>query len=113
MKEAELKKAVADYLTLGMNQGKWYFDRLNSGRTLAVYNGAQRMINMCRPGTADFMVFAKNGLRIEGCPHLLFLELKGDKGRQSAEQKDFANQVERHGAEYHLIKSLDELMMIL
>ena len=55
--EADLKRSVEDYLTYLMNQGKLYFDRLNSGAVYVKRGDRTYGVQLCREGTADFMVF--------------------------------------------------------
>ena len=112
MKEADLKLAVFDYLTYQMNLGKLYFDRLNSGEFIEVRGNTRRRVMGCRKGTADFFVLTKFqcGLWI---PRIIFLEIKGDKGRQAPEQGAFEVMVKEQGAEYYIIKSIEELKEIL
>jgi len=51
-------------------------------------------------GLADFIVL-KDGMHI-------FVELKGEKGRQSPIQKDFQKNIEDNGGNYCLCKSIDD-----
>lgn len=114
MKESELKLAVAEYLQIGMNQGKWYSDRLNSGSALVKRGEKVYRVELCREGTADFMVLKLCGdnLLIGSC-RVIFIELKGDKGKQKPEQYEFQKQVMGQGAEYYIIRSVDEIAEIL
>ncbi len=129
MKEADLKLAIEDYLQYGMNQGKWYFDRLNSGSLLTKRGQSTYRVNLCREGTADFMVIKGTPVdklqwatydEILGTTHceltiprLIFLELKGEKGKQRPEQGAFQKLVEAQGAEYHIIRLIEELEAVL
>ena len=119
MKEADLKRAVNDYLQILMNQGKLYYDQLNSGEIVALFGKSRRRIKLSREGTADFYVLQTTELwdgvhatRIPAC-RVIFLELKSESGRQSPEQGAFRILVEMQGAEYCLIRSIDELEAIL
>jgi len=56
-------------------------------------------------GASDLIVIFPNG-------NLCFVELKIAKGIQSAEQKDFAERVSKLGYEYHLIRSLEEFIIL-
>lgn len=56
-------------------------------------------------GASDLVVIFPNG-------KLCFVELKTDKGVQSAEQKDFECRVSSLGYEYHLIRSLEEFKQL-
>ena len=44
---------------------------------------------------------------------VIFLEAKGDKGKQREDQHTFQELVEAQGAEYHIVRSLDEVIDIL
>ena len=56
-------------------------------------------------GASDLVVIFPNG-------KLCFVELKTDKGVQSAEQKDFECRVSSLGFEYHLIRSLEDFKLL-
>ena len=108
MTEAELKSSVQDYLKYGMNQGRWYADRLNSGMAYVKRGEKYYAIRLCEKGTADFFVLMKFPWGI-GTPRVIFLEIKGDKGKQSDDQKLFEAEVERQGASYAVIRSIEDL----
>ena len=113
MKEADLKLAVSEYLQYGTNQGKWYADRLNSGEVIVNYGASGRhRVKLCREGTADFFVLTmfQCGLWI---PRIIFLELKGEKGKQRPEQGAFQKLVESQGASYFIIRSIEGLEEVL
>jgi hypothetical protein len=57
-------------------------------------------------GASDLIVILPNG-------KLMFVELKQPKGIQSIDQKDFENRVKILGFEYHIIKSLDEFIILI
>lgn len=113
MKEAQLKKQIAEYLQIGVNQGKWYADRLNAGEVIIVQGKSRRRVKLCREGTADFFVVKHYWNLVESGTKIIFLEAKGDKGMQRQEQKDFQEAVETQGASYFLVRSLDEVVEIL
>ena len=46
-------------------------------------------------------------------PFVIFLELKGDKGKQRPEQGAFQKLVEAQGCEYHIVRSVEEVAGIL
>jgi len=119
LRESALKSAVADYLEIGRSRGKWHSDRLNSGKLIASYKGGQRAINLCRPGTADFFVI-QNANRNDvpfaysfKSVRLVFLELKSDTGKQRPEQIQFEADVTFQGAEYYVLRSIEELQEVL
>ena len=129
MKEADLKLAVSDYLKYGTNQGRWYASRLNSGIAYIKRGDKYYAITLCEEGTADFMVIMGNRemvwkqLEYRKCDYsyqnlgrrskVIFLELKGDKGKQRPEQGAFQKLVEAQGAEYAVIRSIEELENVL
>ena len=124
LSEGDLKRSVEDYLQYKMNAGELYFDRLNSGEFIEVRGESRRRIKGCRKGTADFFVLKQqyfdiydnlrwpHNLRWPRC-RTIFLETKGDKGKQTDEQKAFQKLVEMQGAEYHIIRSIEDLEAVL
>ena len=103
--EAQLKRQVEDFLAFGVNQGRWYADRLNSGEFIEVRGKTRRRIKGCRKGTADFFVIRNS--------RTTFIETKRKQGRISPEQRAFRILVEIQGADYLIIRSLEELIEIL
>lgn len=81
----------------------------NRGLIFSIPNGGTRNIREAMTfkatgllkGASDLVVIFPNG-------KLCFIELKTDKGIQSAEQKDFEQRITKAGYEYHLIRSLDQ-----
>lgn len=113
IKENDIKLAVAEYLQLLANQGELYADRLNSGEVIVLRGNTRRRVKLCRPGTADFFVIQKRGYFFERRARIIFLETKSTKGKQSEAQKEFQGMVERQGAEYHLVRSVEDLLEVL
>jgi hypothetical protein len=113
MKEADIKHAIAQYLQIGMNQGKWYSDRLNSGVAFVPCGvGSFRKIQLCREGTADFMVIEGLNKYLK-TSRVIFLEVKSETGKQSKVQKEFQKLVEAQGASYFIIRSVEDVQAIL
>ena len=117
MSEADLKYAVEEWLQYKMNAGELYFDRLNSGSVLVKRGEKVYRVELCREGTADFFVirarrYFANAPQII-TPEIIFLELKSEKGKQRPEQGAFQRLVENCGAEYHIIRSIEELEEVL
>ena len=112
LREKDLQKAVADYLQYAQNQGKLYYTRLNSGSAFVKRGNKFYKIQLCEEGTADFFVLtsSQSGLSI---PRIIFLELKAGKRKQELEQKEFQRLIENFGAEYCLVRSIEELQKIL
>lgn len=100
MKESELKELTIGYLILREKQGVLMWLRLNAG----IIPIGRRMIRLTPPGTADFLIIK------QGKP--IFIELKGDKGKQTEAQQDFGKLALENGAEYHVLRDFDELIQI-
>jgi len=117
--EADIKRAVDDWLQYKMNAGKLYYDRLNSGSFIEVRGKTRRRIQGCIAGTADFFVLMKTV--IPAFPthigvksvRVIFLEIKSEKGRLRTEQKCFKTLVEAQGSEYYVVRSVEEIAEIL
>lgn len=110
LKEADLKLQVEQYLQFKQNKGELFYLRLNSGQTIITNDeGIRRRISGCPPGTADFLVL----LGVPIWCWMMFLELKSEKGKQTDEQKEFEATVKKFGAEYRVIRSLEELEVLV
>lgn len=109
MKEADLQRAVLDYLKYQMNLGKLWFTRLNSGMAYKKHGNKYYAIKLCDKGTADILVIYPTA---EG-PTVLFLELKSEKGKLTKEQFEFSGMAWRMGCEYHVIRTIERLEEIL
>ena len=110
--ESQIMGAVSDYLQYAQNQGKLYYSRLNSGSAFVKRGNKFYKIQLCEKGTADFFVLtsSQSGLSI---PRIIFLELKAGKRKQELEQKEFQRLIENFGAEYCLVRSIEELQKLL
>jgi len=114
MKEAELKLAVSQYLEYKTNLGELYADRLNSGAIYEKRGDRVYGVKLCREGTADFVVLKGDiDTMLRPRCRIIFLELKGEKGKQSPEQAEFQKLVEAQGASYFIIRSIEELQGVL
>ncbi len=110
--ESDLKYGVDDYLQYGINLGKWYAFRLNSGDFIVGEEGkSRRRVKGTPKGTADFEVFRRIP-NSKAC-RVIFIETKSPDGRQRPEQVEFERKARAQGAEYYLIRDLDELIKIL
>lgn len=104
MKESEAQAAICDYLAAR----RVFFVRLNN--IPASYIDAQgnrqfrSMGKYARPGLADILAIKR------GRP--IFLEVKAEKGKPSAEQFEFCNDVLAAGADYHVVRSIDDVIAL-
>lgn len=79
------------------NNTATYDKKLNNG--LGGYRSQGRY---AQPGLPDIQVLSDGGF-------VIFLEVKTPKGRQSADQKMFQKRCERIGAEYYIVRSVDDV----
>ena len=115
--EGQIKSATEDYLEYGLNQGAWWFTRLNSGKAFVKRGDKYYAIRLCEEGTADFMIIRARSY-FEYCrqvttPEVIFIEAKSATGRQRPAQKAFQILVESQGATYKIVRSFEELQDIL
>lgn len=79
-----------------------FFWRNNTGCILSFYKGKRRFIKYGKVGSPDIIAVI-NG-RFVG------IEVKGPKGVQSPEQKEFQKQLERAGGKYILASSWEDFL---
>ena len=93
--------AVSDYLAYK----HYFFFRINN---IGIYDPTKKvrraMPKHSKKGVADMLVIR------HGAP--IFLEFKSAKGKQSEDQKEFEKECKEAGAEYHVIRSVDEVIHI-
>jgi hypothetical protein len=101
MSEIEIQSSVCEYL----QRRKHFFSRINN---IPVFDQKRKVYRALpkytRKGFPDIIVLWK------GFP--VFLEIKAPKGRQSPEQKEFEEDCKKQAIEYHLIKSIDDVINI-
>ncbi len=112
MLESDLKLAVEQYLQYKQNAGELVFLRLNTGDFIEVRGNTRRRVKGCPKGTSDFMVIQQAPWP-PYTPLCSFIELKSDKGKQRLEQGAFQKLVEAQGAEYYIVRSVEELEELL
>lgn len=106
MKETDYQRLIIDYLTVLEKQNKLWFQRTNN---TAIYDPVGKKFRSLskgqKKGFPDIIVFM-NGKTIG-------LEIKTPTGRQSAEQKIMEQKMKEQGAEYYVVKSLEEVKQII
>jgi hypothetical protein len=115
MKERDLQKAIIHYLQLLENQGKLYFIRNNTFQgQLKRRDGSFGYMRQGKKGCADLIVFFTDPFHMDNCKQrTIFIELKSDTGDLSKEQHEFAVKIQKLGYEYRVIRSVEELIMVL
>lgn len=106
-RETCITKACLDYLKVLENgrQITWC-QRMNSGAILTSYGGRQRLIKLCRPGTADIYVRLNNGRTV-------WIENKMPKKGLEVVQKEFKARMEAIGDTYVVVRNIQELQQAL
>jgi hypothetical protein len=102
--ETEIQSAICEYLTLR----RLFFVRLNNIPGLYIDASGQKrfrkMGKYARVGLADILV-VKDG-------HAIFLEVKSETGRPSKDQLDFGRDAIAAGAEYRVVRSVDDVQAV-
>ncbi|MCJ7654401.1 MAG: VRR-NUC domain-containing protein [Dehalococcoidia bacterium] len=79
--------------------GRLIYLRLNSGSLIIGEGKARRRVCCCPPGTSDNIVVLPG--------KTIFVEYKGEKGKQTREQKTFEKMVSEQGHQYWLVYDFD------
>lgn len=95
-REQDIQKAILDYL----EAKRRFFWRNNSG-AYRTENGGY--VRYGAPGSPDIFVLTDGGFLVQ-------LEVKTKKGRQSPDQKEWQRRSEEVGAEYHVVRSIDDVI---
>uniref|UniRef100_A0A6H2A3U8 Putative VRR-NUC domain-containing protein n=1 Tax=viral metagenome TaxID=1070528 RepID=A0A6H2A3U8_9ZZZZ len=104
MKEADIERAISDYLQIQQNMGKLVWFRMNSGK--AWVGGEKKyLIQLCQEGTPDILVIQY------GRP--IFFEVKSDTGKVSTAQEILMELLENQGALCYVVRSVDEVIALL
>ena len=115
-KEADVKRAVQDYLKL--RNFRWF--RMQSGQIMGQHKGKPWMMRLCPPGTPDFLVLRP--IRPDQMGSLaIWLEVKrplGPRGGsggsdQSPEQVEFQRAAEANGERYRVVRDIEGLINAL
>ena len=105
-KESDLKSSISNYLQILENQGKLFYERLNSGELLVLNKDKSvRKVKLCRKGTSDFIVVVYG--------RVIFIETKRKGKTQSDEQKEFQTKVECVSAQYWLVDDFDKFLKLI
>ena len=101
--ESEIQNAVCQYLELK----HYFFWRQNTAPTVTKENGQMRFRRLSKysvRGVPD-IILIKNG-------KFVGLEVKRDGTYQSSYQKEFEKRCVEHGAEYHVVRSVDDVVSV-
>jgi hypothetical protein len=102
MAESHIQAAIVQALQI---HGVYFFSVPNEGHANNARR-AQMLKSMgLRSGVSDLVVVLLK--------KVIFIEVKTATGRQSQAQKDFERTVTELGHEYHVVRSVDEMLKIL
>jgi len=105
--ESDVLRQVKDLLQIHEGRGRLVFRRLNVGAKLRNIRGKIVFTkNRDMEGLPDLLVWVKNG-------PMMCWELKSPTGSQSESQEAFEAELHGVGHEYHVIKSLEDAILIL
>ena len=110
--EAQLKQGIEEWLQYKQNAGKLWFTRLNSGSAFVKKGDRFHKIQLCEKGTADLLVLKRREF-VHRRLRTIFLEIKSATGKQHPEQKAFQELIEAQGAEYWVVRSVEEVISII
>jgi len=102
--ESQILNAVGEYLTMKRH----FFFRVNNAPTFQNSESGgffRRQSKFSVNGVPDFILIDDSG-------HFVGIEIKRPSGKQSEDQKLFEKKCKENGAEYYLIKSIDDLIKI-
>ncbi len=103
--EHKLQVAAVKYMNWALPGTVEFFACSNNPRS-AITGALEKQRGM-KAGVGDICVFGEGA--VPGEVFVGFLEFKSEKGRQSPKQKEFEARCRECGAEYAIIRSLDEL----
>jgi len=103
--EHQLQVAVARFLDVALPKSVRACHVPNGGRRDAK-TGARLKREGVKPRVADFVIFMRGGT-------CAMIELKTDKGRLSAAQKDWQDWAGEYGLPYAVCRSLEEVIDVL
>ncbi len=118
--EADLIRAINDYLQYQRNQGKLMYIRNNTG-AIPIADGKtkRRFIRFGDKGSPDFLVW-KPSVRWAYPTHMgvdilrsMAIEVKSETGRQSKEQKIWQADFAKLGGEYFVVRSVEKVIKII
>ena len=103
MRENQIQSSILQYLQLLENQVKLTYLRNNSfAGKIKRADGSSGWINNNRRGSADIIVFLVGG-------RALFVAVKNEKGKQSDNQKQYQELVEKLGFKYVVARCIDDV----
>lgn len=118
MQERLIQKGIVNYLQLQENIWKLYFFRSWAWAVrVSGSNGRDRMFKTGKAGCPDVTVCKPVVVTPEMVWQVMWqftgLEVKNEKGRQSESQKKAQERIEKAWGEYHIVRSLEEVISLI
>lgn len=116
--EADIIRAIGDYLQVQRNLGKLVYIRNNTG-AIPIEAGKykRRFVRFGDKGSPDFLVFIEADLVTDTYyfqyMKTIAIEAKSETGKQSKEQLEWQADFERIGGKYYVVRSVDEVIEII
>lgn len=108
--ERAIQKACIQYLLILENQGKLWFVRCGSG---AIKTKEGRYFKSGKKGAPDIICCIPNHDKNNWCGLLVGIEIKSKNGNITEEQMITGELIESLGGKYEVVRSLDELIIVL
>ena len=113
LKYNEMAKNEEHYLQVSMiNWFRFQYPKLKLS-LFAVPNGGHRHIATAKKLKAEGVISGVSDLIFFHQSKAYFIEVKTLKGKQQASQKDFQKHIEKQGAKYYVVRSLDEFIDVI
>lgn len=108
--EDKLHKDIAQYLHYMIAGENDFWTYMPFGEKRNAITGALLKAKGTKRGVPDFMIL----LTRENTTHIIWLEAKCGKNKQSLEQKEFENRAKNaYNEKYYVVKSLDDVEEVM
>ena len=101
MKESVIQKGILDLLAWKAKTEQFYWFRAGAG---AMKTSTGRFFKTGRPGLPDIVILYHG--------RFIGAEVKNEKGRMSASQKQAKEEIINAGGEYHVVRSVADVKLI-
>lgn len=104
--EAQIERSICDYLRI---KGYFFWKQTTSGFFSGKVINGSTMIGSFRKHSSPYVKRGVPDIMIVVNGRLIGLEVKSETGRQSQDQIDFQKDLERAGARYFLVRSIEDV----
>lgn len=104
--ENEIQNTICEYLAILEAQNKLMYWRQNTSPVYDVKGGSFRRMSVhAKKGVPDILVIIKG--------KFIGLEVKSKIGKISSDQAEFKKGMEKNGAMYYVVRSLEEVLQVI